>query len=87
MRLNPETPARQSFKEALRPVKRKPGIPPMTWISTIQQDLTKIGIYIILRDVSAIEELDLMCNDRVGCKTRCRMRGTRRDVTNESVSV
>ena len=28
MRLNPETPARQSFKEALRPVKRKPGSPP-----------------------------------------------------------
>ena len=27
MRLNPETPARQSFKEALRPVKRKPGRP------------------------------------------------------------
>ena len=30
MRLNPETPASQSFKEALRPVKRKPGRPPMT---------------------------------------------------------
>ena len=37
MRLNPETPARQSFKEALRPVKRKLGRPPMTWITTIQQ--------------------------------------------------
>ena len=41
MRLNPETPARQYFKEALRPVKRKPGRPPMTWITTIQQDLSK----------------------------------------------
>ena len=30
MRLNPETPARQS---------RKPGRPPMTWITTIQQYL------------------------------------------------
>ena len=44
MRLNPETPARQYFKEALRPVKRKPGRPPMTRITTIQQDLSKRDI-------------------------------------------
>ena len=57
MRLNPDTPARQSFKEALRPVKRKPGRPPMTWITTIQQDLSKRDIHINLRDISAIEKL------------------------------
>ena len=74
MRLNPETPARQSFKEALRPVKRKPDRPPMTWITTIQQDLSKRDIHINLRDISAIES---MCHDR---------RGTPRDVTTESVS-
>ena len=63
-RLNPETPARQSFKEALRPVKRKPGRPPMTWITTIQQDLSKRDIHINLRDISAIEKLESMCHDR-----------------------
>ena len=64
--LNPETPARQSFKEALRPVKRKPGRPPMTWITTIQQDLSKRDIHINLRNISAIEKLESMCHDRVG---------------------
>ena len=68
-RLNPETPARQSFKEALRPAERKPDRPPTTWIPTIQQDLTKRGI-------NAIKELELMCHDRAGWKARCSMRGT-----------
>ena len=71
MRLNPETPAGQSFKEALRPVKRKPGRPPITWITTIQQDLSKRDIHINLRDISAIEKLESMCHDRVGWKARC----------------
>ena len=78
MRLNPETPARQSFK-----VKRKPGRPPMTWITTIQQDLSKRDIHINLRDMSAIEKLESMYHDRVGWKARCSMRGTPRDVTTE----
>ena len=83
MRLNPDTPARQSFKVALRPVKRKPGRPPMTRITTIQQDLFKRDIHIHLRDISAIEKLESMCHDRVGWKARCCMQGTPRDVTTE----
>ena len=87
IRLNPETPARQSFKEALRPVKRKPGRPRMTWITTIQQDLSKRDVHINLRDISAmLEKLESMCHDRMGWKARCSMRGTPRDVTTESVS-
>ena len=87
MRLNPETPASQSFKEALRPVKRKPDRLPMTWITTSQQDPSKRDIHITLRGISAIEKLESMCHDRVGWKARCSMRGTPRDITTESVSV
>ena len=86
MRLNPETPARQSFKEALRPVKRKPGRHPMTWITTIQQDLSKRDIHINLRDISAIEKLESMCHDRVGWKARCSMREPRETSPLSSVS-
>ena len=76
MRLNPETPARQSFKEALRPVKRKPGRPPITWITTIQQYLSKRDIHTNLLYISAIEKLESMCHDRVGWKARWSMRET-----------
>ena len=86
MRLNPETPARQYFKEALRPMKRKPGRPPMTWMTTIQQDISKRDIHINLRDISAIEKLESMCHDRVGWKARCRMREPRETSPLSSVS-
>ena len=81
MRLNSETPARQYFKEALRPVKRKHGRPPMTWITTIQQDLSKRDIHINLRDISAIENLESMC------QARCSMREPRETSPLRSVSV
>ena len=55
MPLNPETPARQSFKEALRPVNRKPGRPPTTWISTIQQYLTERDVYMNIRDIRPLK--------------------------------
>ena len=74
IRLNPETPARQYFKEALRPAKRKPGRPPTTWITTIQKDPTERGIYVNLR--GTIKELESMCHDRAGWKAGCSMRGT-----------
>ena len=57
MRLNPVTPARQYFKEALRPAKRKPGRLPTTGITTIiQKDLSRRDIYINLRGINAIKE-------------------------------
>ena len=86
MRLNPKTPAGQYFKEALRPVKRKPGRPPMTWITTIQQDLSKRDIHINLRDIIAIEKLESMCHDRVGWKARRSMREPRETSPLSSVS-
>ena len=86
MRLNPETPAWQSCKEALRQVKRKPGRPPMTWITPIQQDLSKRDIHINLRDISAIEKLESMGHDRVGWKARCSMREPRETSPLSSVS-
>ena len=44
MRLHPETPARNAFEEYLRKVKRPQGRPKTTWMQTIRQDLSKIGI-------------------------------------------
>ena len=81
--LNPETPARKFFTEWSGSLSD----PPMTWITTIQQYLTKRDKHINLRDISAIEKIDSMCHDRVGWKARCSMRGIPRDVTTESVSV
>ena len=75
MRMNPETSARQSFKVALRPA--KPGRPPTTWISVIQQYITNICMHINLRGINAIKELESICYDRAGWKARCSMRGTR----------
>ena len=43
-RLPADTPARQSITEALRPSKKKPGRPKLTWIQQTKQDLEKIGI-------------------------------------------
>ena len=77
MRFNQEKPARQSFKEALRPAKRKPGRPPTTWITTIQKDPTERGIYINLRGINAIKVLESMCHDRAGWKATCSMWGSR----------
>ena len=40
MRLDPTTPARQSFREVLRPgAKRRVGRPAVTWIECITKDL------------------------------------------------
>ena len=44
IRLPPETPARNAFEEYLRKVKRPQGRPKTTWMQTIRQDLSKIGI-------------------------------------------
>ena len=67
-------------------VKRKAGRHPMTWIATIQQDLSKRDIHINLRDISAIEKLESMCHDRVGWKARCSMREPRETSPLSSVS-
>ena len=82
----PRNASQTIFQEALRPVKRKPGRPPMTWITTIQQDLSKRDIHINLRDISAIEKLESMFHDRVGWKARCSMRETRETSPLSSVS-
>ena len=44
MRLHRETPARKAFEEYLREIKRPQGRPQTTWMQTIRQDLSKIGI-------------------------------------------
>ena len=39
LRLPPEAPAQRALHEALIPVKRPPGRPKTTWISSINKDL------------------------------------------------
>ena len=74
MRLNPETPARQSFKEGSE---EEAVQTPTTCIPIIQQYLNKRGMNINLRGINAIKELESMCYDCAGWKARCSMRGTR----------
>ena len=52
MRLHPETPARNTFEEYLRKVKRPQGRPKTTWMHTIRQDLSKIGIKLDLSNAT-----------------------------------
>ena len=52
MRLHPETPARNAFEEYLRKVKRPQGRPKTTWMQTIRQDLSKIGIKLDLSNAT-----------------------------------
>ena len=59
-----------NLKEALKPVKMKPGRPPTTWISICQQYLAMRGTYIHLRDIHDIEELQSMFHDRAGWKAK-----------------
>ena len=42
MRLTPDTPAKQSLKEALSQPKRKVGKPPLAWIKLVEQDIQPI---------------------------------------------
>ena len=43
LRLPVETPARQSTFEVLRPTKRNPGRPPLTWHKLIETDVRRLG--------------------------------------------
>ena len=44
MRLDPETPARMSISEFLRPVKRPQGRPKKTWMEIVRSDLKEVNI-------------------------------------------
>ncbi len=44
MRLDPETPARKSIEEFLRPIKRPQGRPKKTWMEIIRSDLKEVNI-------------------------------------------
>ena len=64
MRLEPETPARIAFTEALKPSLRKRGRPPTTWIKVIQNDLKNNNIQINLSQKHGIEALEELAGDR-----------------------
>ncbi len=70
MRLHPDTPARKSLKEFLRPVPRPVGRPPKTYIETINKDITKIAqnlgyeIDIKKQWKETLTLLESICSDR-----------------------
>ena len=65
MRLHPETPARKALKEYLRKVKRPQGRPKTTWMQTVRQDLTSIGIKLDLsKEAQTLKRLSELTHDR-----------------------
>ena len=66
MRLPPETPARQSLRHFIKPVKRPTSRPKTTWLSTVLSDLKEHStITIKTSDIgSTIHELELWCSER-----------------------
>ena len=65
MRLHPETPARKALKEYLRKVKRPQGRPKTTWMQTVRQDLTSIGIKLDLsKEAQTLKRLSDLTHDR-----------------------
>ena len=65
MRLHPETPARKALKEYLRKVKRPQGRPKTTWMQTVRQDLTSIGIKLDLsKEEQTLKGLSDLTHDR-----------------------
>ena len=73
MRLHTDTPARKSFQEYLRKVKRPQGSPKTTWMQTIRQDLACIGIKLVLLNVAKT------LNSRSGSRPGLKVSKTRSD--------
>ena len=65
MRLHPETPARKALKEYLRKVKRPQGRPKTTWMQTVKQDLSNIGIKLYRsNEAKTLNKLSDLTRDR-----------------------
>ena len=64
MRLDPDTPAREALKKALKYAPGNRGRPPTTWINVVQKDLLKRRIDINLKDGDAIERLEKLAKDK-----------------------
>jgi hypothetical protein len=81
LRLQPETPARKSLEEALRPTKLKKGRPSTTWLQVIKQDLARANITLDYQK-SGTNHRDSteMASNRSGWREmmRCVMLGDRR---------
>ena len=56
LRLPPNTPARLSTIEALRPIKKNQGRPPLTWHKLIESDVKKLG-FIETKQGESIESI------------------------------
>ena len=62
LRLPAETPARQSLKEALTPVKRPRGKPKTTWVHLNKRELEELEVVFDLANIDKVTEL---ANDRM----------------------
>ena len=79
-RMNPETTARQSFKESLKQSRGSLADPDDMDIKYSTRP-NQGGIHINIRDINASEEPESMRLDRVVWKPRCSMRGIRETST------
>ena len=61
LRLPEDTPARQAFQEAFRPVNRPRGRPKTTWISLVTKELKEMNIELTYDSLHEVVEL---ANDR-----------------------
>ena len=62
LRLNPETPARISLEECLRPDKLYKGRPKITWLHVIKEDFKNEYPSQNIRDI--FEKISILCQDR-----------------------
>ena len=70
LRLNPETPARKSLEEYLKPTKRRPGRPKNTWVSMIKKSIitNKIDIN-TTSDIDMFKQLETIAAERKNWST------------------
>ena len=65
MRLPPDTPARQSLRHFVKPVKHPIGRPKTTWLSTVVNHLKEHSSIQIDQNLdTALQQLEIMCSDR-----------------------
>ena len=65
LRLEDSTPAKRSFKLAIKPEQRNRGRPALRWIDVIKKDLEKAEVYIDLtKPLETVQTLETLATDR-----------------------
>ncbi len=64
LRLNHQTPARQSLEEFIKPTLRKQGRPPTSWLKCVWLDLESVLTSLPRDTRSMVEALEVLASDR-----------------------